>query len=137
MKTTIARHRHAALAALCAAALFSPIVSAQAPSVGHGVSGHAGMKMDGGGSKEMMDMMKDSNQKMMSAPMTGKTDVDFAMMMRMHHMSALQMAQVELREGKDARMRDMAKKIIASQKKEIAQFEAFLAKQGHPVDKMK
>ena len=93
------------------------------------------MKMDG--SKEMMDMMKDNSQQMMSAPMTGKTDVDFAMMMRMHHMGALQMAQVELRHGKDARMREMARKIIASQKKEIAQFESFLARQGHPVDKTK
>ena len=135
MKTMIARHRHAALAALCAAALFSPMVGAQSPSAGQGGGGHAGMKMDG--SKEMMDMMKDNSQKMMSAPMTGKPDVDFAMMMRLHHMGALQMAQVELRDGKDAGMREMAKKIVAGQKKEIAQFEAFLAKQGHPVDKMK
>lgn len=132
MKTMIARHRHAALVALCAAALFSPVVSAQTPGAGHGAGGHAGMKMDG--SKEMM---KDNSQQMMSASMTGKIDIDFAMMMRMHHMGALQMAQIELRDGKDARMREMAKKIIAGQKKEIAQFEAFLAKQGHPVAKMK
>lgn len=30
-------------------------------------------------------------------------------------------------------MRDMARKTIASQKNEIAQLEAFLAEQGHPV----
>lgn len=135
MKTTFSPRRHLALVALCAAVLYSPLAGAQTPGAGHSGAGHAGMKMDG--SKEMMDMMKDNSQQMMSAPMTGKTDVDFAMMMRMHHMGALQMAQVELRHGKDARMREMARKIIASQKKEIAQFESFLARQGHPVDKTK
>ena len=34
-------------------------------------------------------------------------------------------------DGKDRGMRDMARKIISSQKKEIAQFDAFLAKNGH------
>lgn len=135
MKTVLATCHFAALVAICAAALLSPIVSAQAPSAGHG-AGHSSATM-GGGSAEMMNAMKEGHQKMMSAPMTGKTDVDFAMMMRIHHIGALQMAQAELRDGKDAKMRQMARKIIESQKKEIAQFESFLAKQGHPVDKAK
>jgi uncharacterized protein (DUF305 family) len=79
---------------------------------------------------DMKAMMKKDHDKMESMPMTGKPDVDFAMMMREHHAGALTMADWELKNGKDAGMRDMAKKIIASQKKEIAQFDAFLAKNG-------
>lgn len=90
----------------------------------------------GAGAMDMMSVMKESNQQMTSMPMTGKPDVDFAMMMRMHHMAGTKMAEIELRDGKDAKMRDAAKKIIASQKKEIAEFEAFLAKNGHDMSKM-
>lgn len=90
----------------------------------------------GAGAMDMMSVMKDGNQQMMSMSMTGKPDVDFAMMMRVHHLSALKMAEIELRDGKDAKMRDTAKKIIASQKKEISEFESFLAKNGHDVSTM-
>lgn len=43
------------------------------------------------------------------------------------------MAQVELEHGKDAKMRSMAKNIIASQKKELKEFDQWLAKQKHPM----
>ena len=42
----------------------------------------------------------------------------------------------EMRDGKDAQMRKMATDIIATQKKEMARLDAFLAKQGHSVDKV-
>ena len=77
---------------------------------------------------DMKGMMKESDGKMSSMRMTGDPDVDFATMMREHHKGALSMAEAELKNGKDAGMRDMAKKIIAAQKKEIAQFDSFLAK---------
>ena len=83
------------------------------------------------GQMDMKGMMKENNDKMSSMPMTGKPDVDFAMMMREHHKGALTMAEMELKSGKDAGMREMARKIIAAQKKEIAQFDAYLAKNGH------
>ena len=85
---------------------------------------------------DMQTMMKDSNDKMSAMKMTGNADVDFAMMMRMHHQGAIDMAQSELRDGKAPEMRKMAKDIIAAQKKEITQLEKFLAKNGQPVDKM-
>ena len=37
---------------------------------------------------------------------------------------------------KDPQMRKMAQSIISAQKKEFAQFDRFLAKHGHPPDKM-
>ncbi len=89
------------------------------------------------GGMDMKVMMKENNDKMTAMSMTGKPDVDFAMMMRVHHQGAIQMAEAELKDGKDAEMKKMAKKIISDQRKEIAQLDKFLAKQGHSMDKMK
>jgi uncharacterized protein (DUF305 family) len=76
------------------------------------------------------------HEKMSSMKMTGMPDVDFAMAMRVHHQGAIQMAEAELRDGKEPQMRVMAKDIIYAQKKEIAQLDMFLAKQGHTMDMM-
>ena len=123
-----------------------PMQSGQQAAPG-AMPGHAGMKgmdmqammKDGNGMKnmDMQAMMKDGNDKMASMKMTGNPDVDFAMMMRIHHQGAINMAQAELRDGKAPEMQKMAKNIIAAQKKEIAQLDRFLAKNGHPVEAMK
>lgn len=76
--------------------------------------------------KASMMMGMDGMQKM---PMSGDTDKDFAMMMKLHHQQALNMAELELANGKSAEMKAMARQIIAAQKKEIAQFDKWLAKQ--------
>lgn len=89
------------------------------------------------GKMDMKAMMKDMNDKMSTMQMTGKTDVDFAMMMRIHHQGVIHMAEAELKDGKEPQMKKMAKDIISAQKKEIAQIDKFLAKQGHSMDKMK
>lgn len=80
------------------------------------------------GGMNMKAMMKENNEKMTSMQMTGDQDVDFAMMMKMHHQGAIEMAEQELKMGKEPQMKKMAKDIIAAQKKEIAQFDKFLAK---------
>ena len=58
--------------------------------------------------------------------MTGDQDYDFATMMREHHKMALTMASKEMKEGKNADMRRMAKNIVDAQTKEIAQFDAWI-----------
>lgn len=120
------------------AALFLPIAGAQTTATPNTAPMHSksGMSPGMSGEMNMKAMMKDNNDKMSSMAMTGNSDVDFAMMMRIHHQGAIDMAQAELRDGKDVQMRKMAKDIIAAQKKEIAQLDKFLAKSGHPVDKM-
>ncbi|MEO8389044.1 DUF305 domain-containing protein [Polaromonas sp.] len=130
-----------AVVALTAALYFHAAGAQTSASPGaapmHGMQGKSGMApaaMAGG--MDMKAMMKGNNDKMSSMAMTGNADVDFAMMMRIHHQGAIDMAQAELRDGKDAQMRKMAKDIIAAQKKEIAQLDKFLAKSGHPVEKM-
>ena len=97
------------------------------------MSGGMGMKDMKG--MDMPAMMKGNHDMMSAVQMTGKPDVDFALMMRVHHQGAIDMAQAQLRDGKAPEMRKLAKDIIAAQKKEIAQLDRFLAKNGHSVDK--
>src|SRR5687767_11238396 len=63
-------------------------------------------------------MMKGAKESMSMKP-SGNMDHDFATMMRHHHMQGVEMAQYQLKHGKDQKMRDMAQKIMESQKKEI------------------
>ena len=88
------------------------------------------------GGMDMKAMMKDMSGKMTSMPMSGDPDVDFAMMMRIHHQGALDMANAELSNGKDPQMKKMAKAIVVAQKKEIAQFDSYLTAHRRPADKM-
>lgn len=89
----------------------------------------AGMQSGMMGSSDMKQSMKAGIDRMQQMPMSGDTDKDFAMMMKVHHQQALEMAEVELAHGKSAELKAMAKKIITGQKKEIAQFDQWLAKQ--------
>ena len=70
--------------------------------------------------KASMMMGMEGMQKMTS---TGDIDKDFAMMMKLHHQQAVNMAEMQLAQGKSPEMKTMSKQIIAAQKKEIAQFD--------------
>ena len=80
------------------------------------------------GPHDMKQSMKSGMEHMQTMEMSGDMDKDFAMMMKMHHQNALEMAQMELHHGKSSEMKAMAKKIMAAQKKEIIQFDKWLAK---------
>ena len=56
----------------------------------------------------------------MAASPTGDPDRDFATMMIPHHQGAVEMAEAELRFGKDERLRRLAQGIIVEQRQEIA-----------------
>ncbi|HWX47179.1 MAG TPA: DUF305 domain-containing protein [Roseomonas sp.] len=62
----------------------------------------------------------------MDIPYTGDPDHDFAAGMIAHHQGAIEMAQVQLRYGKDPVLRQMAEEIIATQEKEIAVLRTYL-----------
>ena len=115
-------------------------VPAQAQSgAAMGIGGMKGeatkpMIMDKG--MDMKPMMMDMQDKMSAMKPSGNVDVDFAMMMRVHHQSAISMAEAELQNGKNPQMRVMAKDIIRAQKKEIAAFDKFLEKRGEKSMKM-
>jgi uncharacterized protein (DUF305 family) len=90
------------------------------------------MKMQSGkepsaADKGYMEAMTKMNQFMMSMEMTGDPSHDFVMMMIPHHQSAIDMAQVLLKEpNADPQIKTMAEKIISNQQKEIDQFKAWL-----------
>ncbi len=87
------------------------------------------MQRGASGSNDMKASMMMGMDGMQKMTMSGDTDKDFAMMMKMHHQQAVNMAEMELANDKSAEMKAMAKQIIAAQKKEIAQFDKWLAKQ--------
>ena len=68
-----------------------------------------------------MEMMKNMN-----LDFTGNPDVDFARSMGKHHESAIVMAKIQLKHGKDPEIRQMAEKIIKDQQTEIAEFNSWL-----------
>ena len=76
-----------------------------------------------------MTGMKDTGamKHMDGMSMTGDKDYDFAANMRMHHQMAVEMSDAEVKNGKDPRMIRMAKEISSAQKKEIAEFDRWMA----------
>ena len=75
------------------------------------------------GGSPLLASMNDMMAKMDAMKMKGNTDHDFAHMMLAHHKGAVVMADIELRDGKDATMKQMAEKIKADQQKEIGEME--------------
>ncbi len=115
--------------AICALGAFVFIAGtsaalAQTPAMDKKHSTMPGMAAGGDMHGSMMGMMKS----MESMKMSGDADKDFATMMKVHHQGAIDMAQMELKSGKDAKMRAMAKRIIKDQQKEIKEFDRWLDK---------
>lgn len=77
----------------------------------------------------LMDMMNKNMQDMKGVQSTGNPDNDFAALMKVHHMGALEMAQAEIANGTNAEMKAMAQKMVDAQQKEIAELNTFLS--GH------
>lgn len=67
---------------------------------------------------------------MMNVPFTGDPDVDFRTHMIAHHRGAMDMAQVALRHAKNPWTRQVADAIVTAQKREIYDFQSWLARRG-------
>lgn len=77
-------------------------------------------------SNAMMKSMQSGMSQMMSMKMTSDPDHDFATMMRMHHQGAVEMADLELKQGKDAPTKALASRIKAANQREIKEMTQFL-----------
>jgi uncharacterized protein (DUF305 family) len=66
--------------------------------------------------------------KTMAIKYTGDADKDFVAGMIPHHQGAIDMAQVQLKYGKDPEIRKMAEAVIRDQTREIAEMKAWQAK---------
>ena len=130
MKNEIKKSFKGLCALPLAALLFASVAQAD-PTHANDITSmsHENMQKDAAESGSMKESMKDGMNEMHNMQMTGDVDKDFAMMMKMHHQKGLEMAKMELANGKSPTMKAMAKKIITAQKKEIAQFDQWLAKQ--------
>jgi len=109
--------------ALSAALVTVPALAQQSQGMQHDVPNTPA-------SRAYMQSMETMNKAMMSQPMTGDADHDFASMMRSHHQAAVDMAKVETQYGKNPEMKKMAEKVVADQSKEIKQLDTWLGR--HP-----
>jgi len=100
-------------------AQFAQFISSHQPT-----ASAAGQTFDKMAMQDMDKMMKAQDTRIL----TGQSDVDFTALMIDHHQSALDMAQHELDYGTVEQMRQMARKIIDDQKKEISDFQDWLIK---------
>ncbi|MGE3871437.1 MAG: DUF305 domain-containing protein [Parvibaculaceae bacterium] len=78
---------------------------------------------DLGYQKEMEAAHKTMMEDMGAMKSTGDPDKDFAMMMIPHHQGAIDMAQIQLKYGKDPALKKMAQDIIDAQQREIDDFK--------------
>jgi len=108
-------------------AVFLESVPAQSEEMKHdmGAMGAQGPSTDG--YKAAMDKMHTD----MMIEYSGNADVDFVRGMIPHHQGAIDMAKVELANGKDPEIRKLAEGVIAAQEAEIAKMQDWLA--AHPV----
>ena len=74
----------------------------------------------------MMSAMMHMHASMTSMQLSGDPDKDFMTMMIPHHQSAIDMANAELKYGKNPKVRALAKSIIAAQQMEIREMRAWL-----------
>ncbi|HET6398193.1 MAG TPA: DUF305 domain-containing protein [Candidatus Thermoplasmatota archaeon] len=107
-------------ALLTAAVLACPVAAAQHEGVGQG------------GSHELHEHMLKSSEEMKTMEMSGDLDRDFVQSMLTHHRHGVEMAQIQLENGKDAKAKEFARKVVQNQKKEIKELERWLEQHPEP-----
>lgn len=75
----------------------------------------------------MMDSMHAMMNRMHAMPPTNDPDVDFPKMMIMHHQGAINMGNVQIKEGKNDSLKRFSQKMIAAQQMEIQDMNNILA----------
>lgn len=101
-------------------------------------AGHAGMNPAAGGhamadQSESTRAFRQGEERMMKdmmLPYSGNADADFVARMIAHHQGAVDMAEVQLKYGKDPELRKMAQEIIKAQQEEIAFLKQWQARHG-------
>jgi uncharacterized protein (DUF305 family) len=74
-------------------------------------------------------------RKVLTRASSGSDDADFVGLMLAHHRAAINMAVVELAQGKEPQMRRLAQEIIIDQQSEIDLMQLWLKQHGHDSQK--
>jgi uncharacterized protein (DUF305 family) len=122
-----------ALLLLAACGAEMPARDAEADHATMDHSGHdMGAATPAAGLTEAQMAYKAVNDRMHTAMATIPADADVAFMQGMlaHHKGAVEMSEVALKHAEDAEVRDLAARVIAAQKPEIAEMEAWLKARG-------
>lgn len=109
--------------------------SQDAAAVDHSTMDHSGHDMGGTAKTELTEAQaayKAVNDRMHAGMTDIPADADVAFMQGMlaHHKGAVEMSEVALTYAKDAEARNLATRVIAAQKTEIAEMEAWLKARG-------
>jgi uncharacterized protein (DUF305 family) len=109
------------------------VIFCAAPALAQEHSAH-GVAHGAASADPAYDALKMVDEKMMkemgAIKPSGDPDVDFVNMMIPHHQSAIDMAEVELKYGKDESRKALARDIIKTQQAEIAEMKDWLMKKG-------
>ncbi|MDU6411543.1 MAG: DUF305 domain-containing protein [Yersiniaceae bacterium] len=111
--------------AWAAGLLLAPLVACAAPAAHNDHSGTASASQ-----QAYENGMNAMHGDMMQAVKSSDPDIAFAQGMIAHHQGAIDMANTELKYGKDPAMRKLAQEIIAAQQPEIERMQRWLAE--HP-----
>lgn len=128
-------HTLAPAIALLLAACGGDAGTADKAEVDHSTMDHSGHDMGSAaepGPSEAQAAYKAVNDRMHAGMADIPADADVAFMQGMlaHHRGAVEMSEVALKYAKDEKARDLATRVIAAQKAEIAEMEAWLKERG-------
>jgi uncharacterized protein (DUF305 family) len=109
--------------------------SQDAAAVDHSTMDHSGHDMGAAKPADLTEAQaayKAVNDKMHAGMADIPADADVAFMAGMlaHHRGAVEMSEVALKYAKDEQARDLATRVIAAQKAEIAEMQAWLKARG-------
>lgn len=76
------------------------------------------------GEGELQKSMTKAMDKAKAMKMTGDVDKDFVEMMILHHQHGIEMSKMEIKNGMSAKLKQMTKKGIASQEKDIKELQS-------------
>lgn len=101
----------------------------------HSAMDHSGHAMGGAATADLTAAQADYkavNERMHAgmADIPADPDVAFMQGMLAHHRGAVEMSEVALKHAADPQARDLAARVIAAQKEEIAEMEAWLKARG-------
>lgn len=104
-------------------------------AVDHAAMDHSGHDMTGATPADLTEAQADYqavNERMHAgmADIPADPDVAFMQGMLAHHRGAVEMSEVALKHAADPQARDLATRVIAAQKAEIAEMEAWLKTRG-------